>query len=401
MNFSFYIAKRYLIAKSGNNTINIITIIASFGVIVGALALFVILSGFSGFKTFTNSMLNDSDPDIKVTIVKGKSFFYTDSIASIVLKTAGVQSIATSIEERAFLQYKRKEHIAYIKGVSANYTEITPIDSILIVGQWLDSDYVNSAVIGSGISDKLSLGISNFGELLAIKVPKSGTGLILSQSAAFSSVGTQIVGVYSGTEEFANRYVFVALQLAQKLLNYQENQISSLEIKLTDAVDHDSVAEALQQNLGTNFKVATRMQLNALTYKVLNTENLVSYLIFTLIIVIALFNVIGAIIMMIIDKKNNLKTLFNLGVTVKEIKRIFVYQGFLLTLFGLSVGLIIGVLLVFLQQKFQLFMITPSIPYPVELRFLNVAVVAFTITILGFVAAKIASSRISVGFIER
>lgn len=401
MNFPLYIAKRYLIAKSGNNTINIITIIASFGVIVGALALFVILSGFSGFKTFTNSMLNDSDPDIKVTIVKGKSFFYTDSIASIVSKTAGVQSIATSIEERVFLQYKQKEHIAYIKGVSANYTEITPIDSILIVGQWLDPDYANSAVIGSGISDKLSLGILNFGELLEVKVPKSGKGLIFSQSAAFSSVGVQIVGVYSGPEEFANTYVFVALQMAQKLLSYQENQITALEIKLTDGVDHDAIAETLQQHLGTDFKVETRMQLNALTYKVLNTEKLVSYLIFTLIIIIALFNVIGAIIMMIIDKKNNLKTLFSLGVTVKEIKKIFVYQGFLLTLFGLSVGLIIGVLLVFLQQKFQLFMITPSIPYPVELRFLNVMVVAFTIAILGYIAAKIASSRISVAFIER
>jgi lipoprotein-releasing system permease protein len=378
-----------------------ITIIASFGVIVGALALFVILSGFSGFKTFTNSMLNDSDPDIKVTTVKGKSFFYTDSIASIVLKTAGIQSIATSIEERVFLQYKQKEHIAYIKGVSANYTEITPIDSILAVGQWLDSDYTNSAVIGSGISDKLSLGILNFGALLEVKVPKSGKGLILSQSAAFSSVGVQIVGVYSGPEEFVNRYVFVAIPLAQKLLSYQENQITALEIKLTDGVDHDAIAETLQQYLGTDFKVETRMQLNALTYKVLNTEKLVSYLIFTLIIIIALFNVIGAIIMMIIDKKNNLKTLFSLGVTVKEIKRIFVYQGFLLTLFGLSVGLIIGVLLVFLQQKFQLFMITPTIPYPVELRFLNVVVVAVTIAVLGYIAAKIASSRISVGFIER
>ncbi|MDG2193706.1 MAG: ABC transporter permease [Polaribacter sp.] len=390
-----------MIAKSGNNTINIITIIASFGVIVGALALFIILSGFSGFKTFTNSMLNDSDPDIKVTTTKGKSFFYTDSIASIVSKTAGVQSVATSIEERVFLQYKQKEQIAYIKGVSANYTKITPIDSTLIVGQWLDSEYVNSAVIGSGISDKLSLGVLNFGALLEVKAPKSGTGLMLSKSSSFSSVATQIVGVYSGAEEFANTYVFVGLSLAQKLLSYQENEISSLEIKLTDDVEHNVVAETLQQYLGADFKVETRIQLNALTYKVLNTEELVSYLIFTLIIIIALFNVIGAIIMMIIDKKNNLKTLFSLGVTIKEIKRIFVYQGFLLTLFGLSVGLILGVLLIFLQQKFQLFMITPSIPYPVELRFLNVLVVAFTIAILGYIAAKIASSRISIAFIER
>jgi lipoprotein-releasing system permease protein len=143
------------------------------------------------------------------------------------------------------------------------------------------------------------------------------------------------------------------------------------------------------------------MQFNAVTYKVLNTERFISYLIFTLIIVIALFNVIGAIIMMIIDKKQNLKTLFNLGVSIKEIKRIFVLQGFLLTLFGLAVGLVIGCLLIFFQKKFEFFMITQSIPYPVEFRFFNLLSVGLTILILGFVAAKIASSRITTRFIER
>ena len=266
MNFPFYIAKRYVFAKSGNNTINIITIIASFGVIVGSLALFIILSGFSGFKSFTNNMLDYSDPDIKIIATKGKSFFVTDSI----------KAFANVVEERAFLQYKQRDQIAYVKGVSDNYMLITRIDSTLNVGQWLDSRFINTAVIGFGISDKLSLSILNFGEPLQIKVPKAGKGLILSASSAFNSADVQISGVYTGLEEFANKYVFVNLRLAQKLLNYQENQVTSIELRLQENVDLDDFAADLQNALGKNFKVATKTQFNAITYKVLNTERLIS-----------------------------------------------------------------------------------------------------------------------------
>jgi lipoprotein-releasing system permease protein len=152
--------------------------------------------------------------------------------------------------------------------------------------------------------------------------------------------------------------------------------------------------------LGPDFKVETREQLNAVFYKMLNTENLASYLIFTLILIIALFNVIGAIIMMILDKRDNLKTLYNLGASIKEIKRIFIFQGFLLTLFGLTVGLSIGIILVLLQKKYSLFMITQNLAYPVEFTYFNVLTVLVTILVLGLAASKIASSRISLKLVE-
>jgi len=401
VNFSFYIAKRYVFAKSGNNAINIITIIASFGVIVGSLALFIVLSGFSGFKNFTNEMLDYSDPDIKITAVKGKSFFVTGVVAGLLNKNTEIEAYANVVEERAFLQYKQRDQIAFVKGVSDNYMSITRIDSTLRVGQWLDSDYINTGVIGNGIADKLSLNVFSFGESLSIRIPKPGKGLILSESAAFNAASVQITGVYSGLEEFANKYVYVNLELAQRLLNYKKNQVTTIELRLKENVDAASFAGKIQKELGKEFKVETKTQFNALTYKVLNTERLMSYFIFTLIVIIALFNVVGAIIMMIIDKKKNLKTLFNLGVTIKEIKRIFVMQGFLLTLCGLTIGLVIGATLVFLQKKFEFFMITQTIPYPVEFEFFNLLSVAVTITVLGFIASKIASSRISANFIEK
>ena len=400
MNFSYYIAKRYLYTKSSNNAINIITLIASFGVIVGSLALFIILSGFSGLRTFSYNLLDVADPDIKITATKGKSFLLSDSINQTLKENSEINEFSKVIEERVFLEYNDKNEIAYIKGVEENYIKITQIDSSLSIGNWLDYKYTNTAVAGRTIAIKLSLGIRNFTEPLTIMVPKPGKGFI-NPNNAFYKTDVQVTGLYTGTEEFESKFVFIDIDLAKSLLRFQENEITAIEIKVNDISKSDEIAEQLQKAFGEEYNVQTKAQLNAIFYKVINTENFVSYLIFTLIIIIALFNVIGAIIMMIIDKKANLKTLFSLGTTVKDIKKIFVYQGFLLTVVGMIFGLTLGVILVFLQKQFSLFMITETLAYPVEFRFSNLIIVLLTISALGYIAAKIASSRISKEFIER
>ena len=206
--------------------------------------------------------------------------------------------------------------------------------------------------------------------------------------------------MYSGTEDFENKFVFISLSEAHKLLRYKENRVTGIEIKLKDNTEADLFSEKIQEQLGNQFKVQTKEQMNEVFYKVINTENFVSYLIFTLIVIIALFNVIGAIIMMIIDKKANLKTLYNLGASIKEIKRVFIIQGFLLTFIGMLIGLSLGTALVYYQIFSGKFKITQNLPYPVEFKFSNLFIVIFTITTLGFIASKIASSRISKEFIE-
>ncbi len=399
MNFSLHIAKRYLFSKTSNNAINIITIIASFGVIVGALALFIILSGFSGLRTLSYSLLDVSDPDIKITSSRGKTFLYTKDVNQILENNTSISAFSKVIEERVFLKYNDKNEIAFIKGVEENFTSITNIDSVVNLGNWLSKEFPKTAVVGNGISRKLSLGILNFGKPLSIMVPKPGTGFI-NPNNAFYKMNAQVVGVYSGTEEFENKFVFVSINDAHNLLNFAENQFTGIEIKLKDNSEAEFFSQQLQEQLGAQFKVKTKQQLNEVFYKVINTENFVSYLIFTLIVIIALFNVIGAIIMMIIDKKSNLKTIFSLGATIKEIKRIFIFQGFLLTFLGMIIGLSLGVLLVFLQKQFGLFMITQNLPYPVEFRFSNLFIVIVTVTVLGFIASKVASSRITKEFIE-
>lgn len=395
MNFPLYIAKRYLFSKSSNNTINIITLIAAIGVIIGTLALFIVMSGFSGLRTFSIGFLNTSDPDIKITSVKGKSFDFNTDIQTILNKEEGIASYSKVIEERAFFEFHDKTHIAYIKGVDTNYTNLNHIDSTVYIGTWLDKNIPNGVVVGSGISNTLSVGVFEFLEPLKIYVPKPGKGYITHPKNAFNQIKTQPIGLFGLNDEIDKKYTFLPLELAQVLLNYTPNQISAIELKVAKNQKRENIIGNLEKLLGPNFNIDTREQLNAVFYKMLNTENLASYLIFTLILIIALFNVIGAIIMMILDKRDNLKTLYNLGATVKEIKRVFILQGFLLTVFGLVIGLSVGVVLVLLQKKYQLFMITQHLAYPVEFTFFNLFTVAITILVLGYLASLIASSRIS------
>jgi len=400
LNFPLYIAKRYLFSKSSNNTINIITFIAAIGVIVGTLALFIVLSGFSGLREFSIGFLNTSDPDIKITSKKGKSFLVSKEINSILDNEKGIAFYSKVIEERAFFDFKNKTHIAYIKGVDSNYIKVNRMDTTVYVGTWLDKEIPLGAVVGNGISNLLSVGVFDFLEPLKIYVPKPGEGYITNPNNAFSKINTQAIGVFSLTDEMDRKFTFISLAVAQQLLNYTPNQVSAIEIRVKSIEDREVIITKIKSALGDDFVVENREQLNAVLYKMLNTENLASYLVFTLILIIALFNVIGAIIMMILDKKDNLKTLYNLGATIKEIKRVFILQGFLLSVVGLVIGLSLGILLVLLQKKYHLFMITQHLAYPVEFTFFNVLTVIVTILVLGFLASKIASSRISKKLVE-
>ena len=399
MNFPFYIAKRYLFSKSSNNTINIITFIAMLGVIVSSIALFVVLSVFSGLKHFSLSFIRTVDPDLKITAMEGKSFLYNDSINKLLLKDK-IASYTKVIEERVFLNYGDKSHVASIKGVDTNYLYVNRLDTAVYFGNWLNYEAKHTVVVGSGIANSLSIGAYDFLESLKIFVPKPGTGYITSPKTAFSQVNTQPIGVYRLTDDIDKKYVFANLDLAQDLLNYKPDQVTAVEIKTKKNVDVKELQSEIQNDLGDSFKVQTREQLNSVFYKMLNTENLVSYLVFTLILIIALFNVIGAIVMMIIDKRENLKTLFHLGADIKAIRKVFVLQGFLLTLFGLFIGLVIAIPFVLLQKKYGFIMITQTLAYPVEFHLINVLLVIFTIVVLGFIAANIASARISKKLVE-
>ncbi|KAF2339347.1 ABC transporter permease [Flavobacterium tistrianum] len=394
MNFPLYIAKRYIFSSSKNNAINIINRIASMGIIVGTMALFVVLSVFSGLKVFSLSFTNEIDPDLKLTSTYGKSFLLTPDQENQIKKINGVASYTKIIEERVLFLFKDKQQVTYLKGVDSLYPVVNDIKKKLFNGQWLKPDSYQ-VIIGYGLAQNFSMGILDFENPLQIFAPKPGKGGIENPEEAFNKTDVLPVGIYSISEDLDSKYVFADLGLVQELLMYKHNQISGLEFKLKENADEEAIKKQLNSIFKDKITLKNRAQLNESLYKMLNTENIAVYLIFTLVIIVALFNLIGALIMMILEKKGNLKTLFNLGSDIGDLRKIFLLQGTLLSVFGGLIGLVLGIILVILQQKFELIMITPTLAYPVVFTVENVLIVMTTIISLGFVASLIASSRVS------
>jgi lipoprotein-releasing system permease protein len=394
LNFPLYIAKRYIFSKSKNNAITIINRIASMGIIVGTMALFVVLSVFSGLKVFSLSFTNEIDPDLKMTSTYGKSFFITPDQEIQIKKIEGVAIYTKIIEERVLFLFKDKQQVTYLKGTDSLYPVVNDIKKKLFNGQWLKPDSYQ-VVIGYGITQDFSMGILDFENPLQVFAPKPGKGAIENPEEAFNKTDVLPVGIYSISEEMDSKYVFADLGLVQELLMYMPNQISGIELKLKPNADEKAIRSELRTIFKNKVTLKNRAQLNESLYKMLNTENIVVYLIFTLVIIVALFNLVGALIMMILEKKGNLKTLFNLGTEINHLRKIFLLQGTLLSVFGGIIGLVLGMILVLLQQQYELIMITPTLAYPVVFSFENVLIVMATIVILGFVASLIASSRVS------
>ena len=394
MNLPLYIAKRYLFSKSSKNAINIISKIAISAAVVGSLALFIVLSGFSGLRGYSLQFTNVFDSDLKIYPANGKTFSLSKSSEEKLKKTEGIEAFSKIIEERVFLQYRGKNLIALIKGVDESFKNVIPIDSILFLNKWLTPDK-DEVVIGLGISQKLSMGVLDYGNLLEIYVPKPGTGQIINPTDAFTKRKVVASGMYSVNSDLDSKYVFSDIEFAQSLLKLDATKVSALELKLALNANSKNIRKELKAVIPDEIIIKNRIQQNDGLYKMLNIENLFVYIFVSLIAAIAIFNIAGTIIMTILEKRRTIKTLSSLGLTIKEIRKIFFYKGVLMTLIGLLIGLLFGIITVFLQQKIGFIPITPSLPYPVKLEFINVVIVFITILVLGGFASKIAATKVS------
>ena len=384
-------------SKSSQNAVNIINFITFLVIVIGSAALFIVLSGFAGLKTFSLSFTNSFDPELKAQPIFGKFFSITPEHEQRLASINGLAHYSKEIEEKVYLEHKGKNHIAYIKGIDSNYTKVVNTDSILYLGNWTIND--QQVVSGIGIANILSVTINQFRSPMQIYAFKPGKGSLSQGGVGVSSLYNRlpviIGGVYAVEADLDNKYVFADLSLSQALLEKTENDISGINFKLEDGADEQTVRSEIEEVLGDSVMVRNRQELNSTLYKMLNTENMATYLIFTLVLIIALFNVVGAIIMMILDKQQNSKTLYSLGTTIKELRNIYFVQGILVTGFGGLIGVLLGSLLVWSQIFFGWLKITPSLAYPVEFQLINVLIVLATILVLGVIASKIASSRIN------
>ena len=315
MNFSLYIAKRYLFTKSKNKAINYITLVAGLGIILGTAALFIVLSGFDGLKAFSLEFTSFSDPDFKVFPQQSKTISLSSVQRQKINAIDGIASFSGVVEDKVLLRCEEKYLAIDLKGVDVHYPQQT-IDSILTYGDWLAPDLPH-IVAGWGVTNTLGFGVYDLTKTIRMYAPKPGTGQISSVKSAFKSLKVANVGVFQINESINGSRVYTSIQNAQYLLGLEENQISALEILTSPNADLDHVKSELNKVFEDGIILKSRVQLNDALYKMLNTEHIAVYLIFTLILMIALFNIVGSIIMMILHKKDNLKTLYSIGANKK------------------------------------------------------------------------------------
>ena len=365
--------------------------------ILGGASLMIVLAGFSGLRTFSMSFSNFFDPDLKVLPIAGKTFTISSKEEESLVQSGIIAHYSKILEDRVFLNSQGKNYIAYIKGVDENYPKVNAVDSILVLSpnDWLlDDDYV---VVGNTIAETLNLGLFTSTTPLQIIVPKAGKGSITSSSTPYREETVLLSDYYQVTEDLDSKYVFATLNLSQRLLGLTKNEISAIEIKLNKDISPEKGKKILNNILGKNFVIKNRMELNEDLYKMFQTENLATYLIFTLVIIVALFNIVGAIIMMILDKNKNLYTLFALGMSEREIRSIFLLQGTIVSFLGAIFGVALGLGIAWLQKVYPMLYINPNaivpIAYPIEIHFSEVILVFFTILVLGFIASFIGANK--------
>jgi len=373
--------------------INIINYIALSVVLIASAALLIVLSAFTGLKDFGLSFSNVFDPDFRVEAVQGKTLQIDSITLASVKQLDGILAVSGIIEDKVFLNYRDKNHVVYLKGVDSSYQNIIESDRFLSSGSWFSKE-LDEVVIGGGVAQILSLGIYDYNDFLVLTVPeRSASSTQLKEP--FINKTALVSGIYSVSEELDKKYMFSNLSFAQTLFQRKENTYSSLELKLAPDFNRIQLEEQLRALLKTPLRMRSRTELNAALFKMLNTEQMAIYLIFTLVIIIALFNVVGALIMMILDKRPQLNVLYALGVLPKEIRLIFFYLGGMISWVGGGLGVLLGTCLVLLQRYFP-FLYVPgtNFPYPVRLEFQNVAMVLFLLFVLGGLASAWATAQV-------
>ena len=394
MRLSSFIARRYLFAKSSTNAVNIITLISVISLIIGTVVFLVVLSAFAGLKQFNLSVISAIDPDLKITPAQGKTIKISKEQEKALSDISGLAHFTKIIEERVYLEYEGKTHLGYLKGVDENFLKVNRMDTTVFAGSW-HTQTEPEVVIGAGVRRRLSLALGDYGSLLQIMVPKPGTGQITDPSQAFRKSSAIASGIFLTGDALDNDHLFTHINYIGKLLEYDLDEISTIEVKLEQLEDEESVASKIQEIFANQVIIKDRIALNDTLYKMLNTENLALYFICTLVIIIVLFCFVGSIIMIIIDKRPHIKTLSDLGTSLQEIRKTFFLQGVYMVLIGGCIGVFLGIIIVALQQYFGLVKITPSLSYPVYLTFKNVALVFVTILVLGIAAARLAATPIN------
>ena len=390
MKLSLYIAKRYLLAKKSRNAINIISGVSVAGVAVGTMALIIILSVFNGLETMVRSIFNTFDPDIKITAAEGKTFIADTSRLKLLANVEGVSCYSLAIEENALLKYGERQYIATIKGVDDNYSMVTDIDSCMWEGEFvLTSDRERPyAIPGVGVAQYLGIRV-NFITPLNIFVPRK-TGISMNAENAFSKKYIFPSGIFQIEKDYDSKYVYIPLEFARELTEIEEG-VTSVEIKFKENADAGAVQKKIKRIFDKGFVVQNRYEQQEIFYKVMRSERLAIFFILTLILTIASFNIIGSLTMLIIEKERDIEILKSLGANSDLIRKIFIFEGWLISIIGAVTGIILGFIICWIQQTFGIVKLQSETllmdSYPVIMKAKDFIIVPSTVLLIGYWAA--------------
>lgn len=391
MNISFFIARRYLFSKKSHNAINVISIISVVGIAVATAAMVCVLSGFNGFGGLIEGMFSAFDPDLKITVKKGKVFTYQTPDFNRALQVEGIQAVSESLEENALFKYEDRQVPVLLKGVSEDFRLMTDMNTLLIDGSFrLREDSANYTTLGAGLA--MSLGVSA-GSIHPIEIyaPKRDVRVNLANpTAAFTRELVQIGGVFILNQpEYDEQMAIIPIELARSLFRYHD-EVTSLHVKLNPDASVRKVKSEIQRILGDNFRVENRFEQQRESYRMLQIEKWVAFLILSLILLIAVFNIVGSLTMLIVEKKDDIGSLQKMGACNSLIVRIFLYQGWLISLLGIVSGITGGLILCLLQQHFGFLRLsnTPGAyvvdAYPIIVLFSDILIVFGVVSAISF-----------------
>lgn len=395
MNLPFYIARRYLFAKKKHNAINIISAISVCGVALATMAMVCTLSVFNGFQEMVEQLFTAFDPELKITAREGKVFQPDDPGIRQVQALPCIDVWTETVEDNAMVQYKNRQAMATIKGVEDNFEQLTEIDSLLYgTGQFMLNDLVaDYGIMGVELMSELGTGIQ-FVDPLQVYAPKRNVRINLANpSTAFNRKYLHSPGVVFivNQQKYDARYIITSLDFARALFGYN-TEVSAIELKLKPGNDIGRIQGQIQDILGDRYLVQNRYEQQSDVFRIMKIEKLISYLFLTFILAIACFNVIGSLSMLILDKREDVVTLRNLGANDRLIARIFLFEGRLIAAFGAAIGIIGGLLLCFLQQAFGLISLGGGNgaflveAYPVSVHATDVLLVFATVIAVGFLS---------------
>jgi len=388
---SLYIAKRYLFAKKSRNAINVISAVSVAGVAVGTMALIIILSVFNGLETMVSKIFNTFDPDIKITAAEGKTFIADTARLTLLANVEGLSCYSLSLEENALLKYGDRQYIATIKGVDDNYSMVTNIDSAMWEGDFIlnDDKGRSFAIPGMGVAVNLGMRI-NFVQQLSIIVPRKNASTNLDPENALNRQYVHSSGIFEVEKEYDSKYVYLPIDFVRNLTETYEGT-SSIEVKFKEDADTKSVQKRITEIFGNEFVVKNQYEQQEIFYKVMRSERLAIFFILTLILIIASFNIIGSLTMLIIEKERDIEILKSLGADNSLIQKIFIFEGWLISIIGAIAGIFLGFLICWLQQTFGLVKLNSESlimdAYPVVMKLKDFIIVPGTVLLIGYWAA--------------